>query len=62
MAGLIFTARDTGEYDRSLGTFEQEFRNRFAMKLVDRKDSEFQVSRDQDRVDWSGRVLLLWQI
>jgi undecaprenyl-diphosphatase len=62
MAGLIFTARDTGEYDRSLGAFEQEFRNRFAMKLVDRKDSEFQVSRDQDRVDWSGRVLLLWQI
>jgi hypothetical protein len=28
MAGLIFLARDTGEYDRSLGAFEQEFHNR----------------------------------
>ena len=62
MAGLIFLARDTGEYDRSLAAFEQEFNDRFAVKLVDRKNSDFQVSRDQDRVNWSGRVLLVWQI
>jgi membrane protein DedA with SNARE-associated domain/membrane-associated phospholipid phosphatase len=62
MAGLIFLARDTGEYDRSLGAFEQEFHNRFAVKLVERKNSEVQGSHDQDRVHWSGMVLLVWQI
>ena len=61
MAGLIFLARDTGEYDGSLAAFEQEFHNRFAVKMVDRKNSEFKISRDQDRVHWSGRVLLVWQ-
>ena len=61
MAGLIFLARDTGEYNSSLAAFEQEFNNRFAVKLVDRKISDFQDSRDQDRVHWSGRVLLVWQ-
>ena len=61
MAGLIFLARDTGEYDRPLAALEKEFNDRFAVKLVDRKDSEFQTSRDQDRVHWSGRVLLVWQ-
>ena len=61
MAGLIFMARDTGEYDSSLAAFEQEFNDRFAVKLVDRSNREYQVSRDQDRVHWSGRVLLVWQ-
>jgi hypothetical protein len=61
MAGLIFLARDTGEYDRSLGAFERDFHNRFAVKLVDRINSDFQVSRDHDRVHWSGRVMLAWQ-
>jgi hypothetical protein len=62
MAGLIFLARDTGEYDRALAAFEQEFSNRFAVKLVDRKNSEVQVSHDKDRANWRGRVLLVWQI
>ena len=62
MAGLIFLARDTGEYDRALAAFEQEFSNRFAVKLVDRKNSEVQGSHDKDRANWRGRVLLVWQI
>ena len=62
MADLIFLARDAGEYDRSLGAFEQEFHNRFAVKLVERKNSEVQGSHDQDRKNWRGRVLLVWQI
>lgn len=61
MAGLIFLARDTGEYNSSLAALEQEFNDRFAMKLVERENSDFQDSRDQDRVHWSGRVLLVWQ-
>jgi undecaprenyl-diphosphatase len=61
MAGLIFMARDTGEYDRSLAAFEQEFYNRFAVKMVDRENSEFKISRNQDGLHWSGRVLLVWQ-
>ena len=61
MAGLIFLARDTGEYNSSLAAFEQEFNDRFAVKLVERENSDFQDSRDQDRVHWSGRVLLVWQ-
>jgi undecaprenyl-diphosphatase len=61
MAGLIFLARDTGDYDSSLAALEQDFRDRFAVKLVNRKNSDFQVSRDQDGVHWSGRVLLLWE-
>ncbi|MGA8020888.1 MAG: VTT domain-containing protein [Desulfobacterales bacterium] len=62
MAGLIFLARDTGKYNRSLGAFEQEFYNRFSVKLVERKNSEVQGSHDQGRVHWSGMVLLVWQI
>ena len=61
MAGLIFLARDTGEYNSSLAALEQEFNDRFAVKLVERENSDFQDSRDQDRVHWSGRVLLVWQ-
>ena len=61
VAGLIFLARDTGEYDRSLAAFEQDLRDRFSVKLVDRENSDFQISRDHLKGDWPGRVLLVWQ-
>jgi hypothetical protein len=51
---------DTGEYDRSLDALEQELHDRFAMKLVNRRSNVFQVSHEDLRVRWKGRVLLLW--
>jgi hypothetical protein len=57
---LITAAMDTGEYDRSLDALEQELHDRFAMKLVNRRSNVFQVSHEDLRVRWKGRVLLLW--
>jgi hypothetical protein len=52
---------DTREYDHSLDALEQELRDRFAMKLVNRRNNVFQVSREDLQVRWRGRVLLLWE-
>jgi membrane protein DedA with SNARE-associated domain/membrane-associated phospholipid phosphatase len=58
---LITAAMDTREYDHSLDALEQELRDRFAMKLVNRRNNVFQVSREDLQVRWRGRVLLLWE-
>ncbi|NOY87327.1 MAG: phosphatase PAP2 family protein [Deltaproteobacteria bacterium] len=60
LTGLITAAQDTGEYDGSLVALENELHDRFAMKLVNRRSSGYQVDREHLRVHWRGRVLLLW--
>ncbi|MCF6289958.1 MAG: VTT domain-containing protein, partial [Desulfobacterales bacterium] len=61
LTGLITEARDTGEYDRPLGALEQEFDNRFAVKMVSRTSNEIQVNHEQRRLRWQGGVLLAWE-
>jgi membrane protein DedA with SNARE-associated domain/membrane-associated phospholipid phosphatase len=56
---LITAAMDTSEYDRPLEALEQDLHDRFAMKLVNRRSNIFQVSREDHRMRWRGRVLLL---
>jgi membrane protein DedA with SNARE-associated domain/membrane-associated phospholipid phosphatase len=61
LPGLITTARDTGEYDRPLDALEQMLNDRFAMKLTSRTSNEIQVNHENYRLQWRGRVLLLWE-
>ncbi len=59
LTGLITEARDTGEYDRPLAVLEQEFHDRFAVKLVSRTGDAVQVNGEHHRLRWQGRVLLV---
>jgi len=61
LTGLIIAAMGKDEYTRPLTLLEKAPQEQFAKKLVNRKSSEFQVIRENPRVRWRGKVLLLWR-
>ncbi len=58
LAGLVITARDTGEYERPLNVLEQVLGGRFAVGMVQRTDPENRADRAHRRLRWRGKVLL----
>ena len=60
LTGLITTALDTGEYDRSLEMLKQALPDRFRTKTAIRAPDEIQVTRERRRLHWGGEVLLVW--
>ena len=61
LAWFITAAMKTDEYDRSLNALEQEIHDRFAMKLVNRRDNVIQVNHEDCHTSWKGELLLLWR-
>ena len=63
IAGLITMAGDSGAYDRSLNELEQALGDGFNQKLVGRTNHEIemQVEHEQQRLEWHGKVLLVWE-
>jgi undecaprenyl-diphosphatase len=62
LPGLITLARDTGEYNRPLESVAQVLGERFAVKSVVRTGDSARADPDHLRVDWQGKVLLVWEI
>ena len=55
LTGLITTALDTGEYDRSMEMLKQALPDRFRTKPAIRAPDEIQVTRERRRLHWGGR-------
>jgi len=60
LIGLLTTARDSGEYDRSLDTLQGTLRKRFAVLPVKRTSKAIHSIAEQRRLHWQGRGLLVW--
>ncbi len=62
MAGMIITARDTGNYDVPLDNLTQilSSEKRFALKSVCRTGNTVQGSPGSECLNWNGRTLLMW--
>ena len=62
MAGMIITARDTGNYDVPLDDLTQilSSEKRFALKSVCRTGNTVQGSLGSECLNWNGRTLLMW--
>jgi membrane protein DedA with SNARE-associated domain/membrane-associated phospholipid phosphatase len=58
---LITAAGDTGEYEGPLVTFAGMLQDQFAVRTVIRKSLIVQPDRDHGRLNWMGRVVLLWE-
>jgi undecaprenyl-diphosphatase len=61
LSGLIFAARDTGEYDRSLNLLRDVLHDRFAVKSVSRTSNWIQNNSENPLLYWMGSVLLVWE-
>lgn len=59
-AGLITSAKDTDEYQVSLGTLKEVLHDQFALQLVNRTDNKVQVNHEQRQSLKTGSVLLVW--
>ncbi len=60
LAGLITTARDTGDYDQPLNLLAQSLRERFSIMQVRRTDQELRSDQERQWAQWRGGVLLAW--
>ena len=60
LAGLITTARDTGDYDHPLNLLAQSLRERFSLMQVRRTDQELRSDQEHQWSRWRGGVLLAW--
>lgn len=58
---LITAAGDTGEYAGPLLAFARMLRDQFAVLPVIRKSPAAEPDRDHRRLDWNGKVLLIWK-
>jgi undecaprenyl-diphosphatase len=60
LAGLITTARDTGDYDQPLNLLAQSLRERFSVMQVRRTDQELRSDQEHQWAQWRGGMLLAW--
>lgn len=61
LAGLLTTARDTGEYSRMLNMLEKTLGNAMNIRRVRRTLDEIMVDHKHKWAEWQGEVLLIWQ-
>lgn len=60
LADLILLAMDSGAYDPPLKGLESMIKDRFIVHPVSRSNNEIQIETDDPRVDWRGKVLLMY--